>query len=312
MFEQLRIRMRTDGWIVCPGAEKGRVKRVVGQPPTTDRARQLGVIDVGTPLRPAGRRRCRHRAAGGTGLGHRPRSRPSRHLVTPQMLIADVGSRKTDVAGLPRRCARKWAPSCPAHPGTKWAWNTPDALYMDRQVILHATERTLCRAVAARTEVGRNWAAASPACRPSRMTSLCRREPPAPLLAFADDSITGQRGCRHPVAGRPGFRLHPHCRWRSPRSGATSCFQPRRTAQAVQLCSKQALQRLEQAMRQATRSPDMLTLEANPQTWRMGASAAETSAARLTQNWAAPTARWPTADNAHAVDEQPMFSTAFS
>jgi prephenate dehydrogenase len=151
----------------------GLVKRVVGyskSPSTTERARQLGVIDVEAPSALL--------AVSGADIvlvavpvaATEATFKAIRHLVTPQMLIMDVGSTKRDVIDAGRRALRDQVGSfVPAHPiagkevsGVEHA--DPD-LYAGKQVILTPIERTrpvqLQQAVDAWTALG---------CRVQKMT----------------------------------------------------------------------------------------------------------------------------------------------
>ncbi|MBK7546648.1 MAG: prephenate dehydrogenase [Rhodoferax sp.] len=129
----------------------GLVKRVVGyskSPSTTERARQMGVIDVEAPSALL--------AVSGADIvliavpvaATEATFKAIRHLVTPKMLIMDVGSTKRDVIDAGRRSLREHVGSfVPAHPiagrevsGVEHA----DAdLYHGKQVILTPIERTL-------------------------------------------------------------------------------------------------------------------------------------------------------------------------
>jgi prephenate dehydrogenase len=129
----------------------GLVKRVVGyskSPTTTERARQLGVIDVEAPSALL--------AVSGADIvliavpvaATEATLKSIKHMVTPQMLIMDVGSTKGDVLEAARRALRDQMGSfVPAHPicgkelsGVEHA----DAdLYKGCQVILTPNERTL-------------------------------------------------------------------------------------------------------------------------------------------------------------------------
>ena len=129
----------------------GLVKRVVGyskSPSTTERARQLGVIDVEAP--------SALMAVSGADIvliavpvaATEATFKAIKHLVTPQMLIMDVGSTKRDVIDAGRRALRDQIGSfVPAHPiaGKELAGvEHADAdLYMGKQVILTPIERTL-------------------------------------------------------------------------------------------------------------------------------------------------------------------------
>lgn len=128
----------------------GLVKRVVGyskSPSTTERARQMGVIDVEAPSALL--------AVSGADIvllavpvaATEATFKAIRHLITNNMLIMDVGSTKRDVVDAARRVLRDHIGSfVPAHPitgkevsGVEHA--DPD-LYTGKQVILTPIERT--------------------------------------------------------------------------------------------------------------------------------------------------------------------------
>jgi prephenate dehydrogenase len=128
----------------------GLVKRVVGyskSPSTTDRARQLGVIDVEAPSALL--------AVSGADIvllavpvaATEGTLKAIRHLVNKEMLIMDVGSTKRDVVDVARRVLRdNIGAFVPCHPvagrevsGVEHA--DPD-LYGGRQVIITPIERT--------------------------------------------------------------------------------------------------------------------------------------------------------------------------
>ena len=100
----------------------GLVKRVVGyskSPSTTDRARQLGVIDVEAPSALL--------AVAGADIvliavpvsATESALKAIKHLITPKMLVMDVGSTKVDVVQAARRAlGDKVASFVPAHPIT--------------------------------------------------------------------------------------------------------------------------------------------------------------------------------------------------
>lgn len=153
MFEQLGlIGCGLMGGSFALALKRARlVKRVVGyskSPSTTERARQMGVIDVEAPSALL--------AVSGADIvliavpvaATEATFRAIKHLVTPQMLIMDVGSTKRDVIDAGRRALREQIGSfVPAHPiagkevsGVEHA----DAdLYTGKQVILTPIERTL-------------------------------------------------------------------------------------------------------------------------------------------------------------------------
>jgi len=128
----------------------GLVKRVVGyskSPSTTERARQMGIIDVEAPSALL--------AVSGADLvllavpvsATEATFKAIRHLITNNMLIMDVGSTKRDVVDAARKVLRDHVGSfVPAHPiagkevsGVEHA--DPD-LYLGKQVILTPIERT--------------------------------------------------------------------------------------------------------------------------------------------------------------------------
>ncbi|MFP8835363.1 prephenate dehydrogenase [Hydrogenophaga sp. XSHU_21] len=128
----------------------GLVKRVVGyskSPSTTERARQLGVIDVEAPSALL--------AVSGADIvllavpvaATEATFKAIRHLVRPDVLIMDVGSTKREVIDAARRVLRdQVGVFVPAHPiaGKELAGvDHADAdLYAGRQVILTPIERT--------------------------------------------------------------------------------------------------------------------------------------------------------------------------
>jgi prephenate dehydrogenase len=139
----------------------GMVKRVVGyskSPSTTERARQMGVIDVEAPSALL--------AVSGADIvllavpvaATEATLKAIRHLVTHKMLIMDVGSTKRDVVDAARRVLRDHVGSfVPCHPvagkevsGVDHA--DPD-LYAGKQVILTPIDRTDPEKVARAEEV---------------------------------------------------------------------------------------------------------------------------------------------------------------
>jgi len=128
----------------------GLVKRVVGyskSPSTTERARQMGVIDVEAPSALL--------AVSGADIvliavpvaSTEATFKAIKHLVTPSMLIMDVGSTKRDVIDAARRALREQV-DCfvPAHPiagkEVSGVENADADLYMGRQVVLTPIDRT--------------------------------------------------------------------------------------------------------------------------------------------------------------------------
>ena len=152
MFEQLGVIGcgLMGGSFALAMKRAGLVKRVVGyskSPSTTERARQMGVIDVEAPSALL--------AVSGADVvllavpvaATEATFKAIRHLVTANMLVMDVGSTKRDVVDAARRVLRDHVGSfVPAHPiagkevsGVDHA--DPD-LYQGKQVILTPIEKT--------------------------------------------------------------------------------------------------------------------------------------------------------------------------
>jgi prephenate dehydrogenase len=195
----------------------GLVKRVVGyskSPSTTERARQMGVIDVEAPSALL--------AVSGADIvliavpvaATEATFKAIKHLVTPQMLIMDVGSTKRDVIDASRRALRERIGSfVPAHPiagkevsGVEHA--DPD-LYAGKQVILTPIEHTqtvqLQQAVDVWTALGCRVLQMSPEAHDSAFAAVSHLPH---LLAFAlMNAISGQpQGKDFLSLAGPGFR----------------------------------------------------------------------------------------------------------
>ncbi|TAG32719.1 MAG: prephenate dehydrogenase/arogenate dehydrogenase family protein [Polaromonas sp.] len=195
----------------------GLVKRVVGyskSPTTTERARQIGVIDVEAPSALL--------AVSGADIvllavpvsATEATFKAIRHLITPTTLVMDVGSTKQDVVEAARRVLRENV-GCfvPAHPiagreasGVEHA----DAnLYNGRQVILTPIERTftmqLQKAVDIWTALGCDVVQMAPQAHDAAYAAVSHLPH---LLAFAlMNSIEGQPyGMDYLSLAGPGFR----------------------------------------------------------------------------------------------------------
>ncbi len=195
----------------------GLVKRVVGyskSPTTTERARQLGVIDVEAPSALL--------AVSGADIvliavpvaATEATLKAIKHMVTPQMLIMDVGSTKGDVLEAGRRALREQVGSfVPAHPiaGKELSGveHSDADLYKGCQVILTPSERTLTSKIKQAQDV---WTALG--CRVVQMSPESHDAAFAAvshlphLLAFAlMNSITDQAQAAQFLAlAGPGFR----------------------------------------------------------------------------------------------------------
>jgi prephenate dehydrogenase len=195
----------------------GLVKRVVGyskSPSTTERARQMGVIDVEAPSALL--------AVSGADIvllavpvsATEATFKAIRHLITPHTLVMDVGSTKHDVVDAARRVLRDNV-GCfvPAHPITgkevSGVEHADANLYNGKQVILTPIERTftiqLQKAVDVWTALGCDVVQMSPQAHDAAYAAVSHLPH---LLAFAMmNSITGQpQGMDYLSLAGPGFR----------------------------------------------------------------------------------------------------------
>ncbi|WP_342616948.1 prephenate dehydrogenase/arogenate dehydrogenase family protein [Rhodoferax sp. GW822-FHT02A01] len=195
----------------------GLVKRVVGyskSPSTTERARKMGIIDIEAPSALL--------AVSGADIvliavpvaATEASFKAIKHLVTPDMLIMDVGSTKRDVVDAARRALREHVDLfVPAHPiaGKEVSGvehSDPD-LYVGKQVILTPTERTaapqLQKAIEVWSRLGCNVQTMSPEQHDAAFASVSHLPH---LIAFAlMNAISGQpQGKEYLSLAGPGFR----------------------------------------------------------------------------------------------------------
>jgi prephenate dehydrogenase len=195
----------------------GLVKRVVGyskSPSTTERARQMGVIDVEAPSALL--------AVSGADIvllavpvsATEATFKAIRHLVGPNTLIMDVGSTKRDVVDAARRVLRDNLGSfVPCHPITgKEVSGVEHAdvdLYAGKQVIVTPIERTftvqLQKAIDVWTALGCHVLKMSPQGHDAAYAAVSHLPH---LIAFAlINGITGQEhGKEYMSLAGPGFR----------------------------------------------------------------------------------------------------------
>lgn len=219
MFEQLGLIGcgLMGGSFALAMKKAGLVKRVVGyskSPSTTERARQMGVIDVEAP--------SALMAVSGADIvllavpvsATEASFKAIKHLITPNMLIMDVGSTKRDVVDASRRVLKEHAGVfVAAHPitgkevsGVEHA--DPD-LYFGKQVILTPTERTqvvqLKKAVDLWTALGCQVLQMSPEAHDAAYAAVSHLPH---LIAFAlMNAITDQpNGKDYLSLAGPGFR----------------------------------------------------------------------------------------------------------
>jgi prephenate dehydrogenase len=219
MFEQLAIIGcgLMGGSFALALKRAGLVKRVVGyskSPSTTELARKLGVIDVEAPSALL--------AVSGADIvliavpvaASESTFKAIKHLVTPQMLIMDVGSTKRDVIDAGRRALREQVGSfVPAHPiagrEVSGVENADADLYTGKQVILTPIERTLTvqlkKAVDVWTALGCRVVQMSPESHDAAFAAVSHLPH---LISFAlMNAISGQPlGKEYLSLAGPGFR----------------------------------------------------------------------------------------------------------
>ncbi|GAD21983.1 prephenate dehydrogenase/arogenate dehydrogenase family protein [Acidovorax sp. MR-S7] len=287
MFEQLGLIGcgLMGGSFALAMKKAGLVKRVVGyskSPSTTDRARQLGVIDVEAPSALL--------AAAGADIvllavpvaATESTLKAIRHLVTPQMLIMDVGSTKADVVLAARRALQSQVASfVPAHPITgrevSGVEHADAELYHGRQVILTPTERTLTahlqRAEALWTQLGCRVSSMAPEAHDAAFAAVSHLPH---LLAFAMmGSITAQPEADDflSLAG-PGFRDFTRIAASDPKMWRDILRANSAEVLAQSRLFQKALHDLEAAMQEGSEQPleDLITLASQTRAhWRMGA-----------------------------------------
>lgn len=195
----------------------GLVKRVVGyskSPSTTERARQMGVIDIEAPSALL--------AVSGADIvllavpvsATEATFKAIRHLITPNTLVMDVGSTKRDVVDAARRVLRDYV-GCfvPAHPITgkevSGVEHADATLYNGKQVILTPIERTftvqLQKAIDVWNALGCQVVQMSPQAHDAAYAAVSHLPH---LIAFAlMNGIAGQAAGKEYLAlAGPGFR----------------------------------------------------------------------------------------------------------
>ncbi len=287
MFEQLGLIGcgLMGGSFALAMKKAGLVQRVVGyskSPSTTERARQLGVIDVEAPSALL--------AAAGADIvllavpvaATEATLKAIKHLVTPQMLVMDVGSTKADVVKAARSALQGQLGSfVPAHPITgrevSGVEHADAGLYHGRQVILTPTERTLTaqlrRAEELWTQLGARVSSMSPESHDAAFAAVSHLPH---MLAFAMlSSINAQPNANELLAlAGPGFRDFTRIAASDPKMWRDILRANRDEVLAQSRLFKQALQGLEDAMQANSDQPleDLITLASHTRAhWRMGA-----------------------------------------
>lgn len=262
----------------------GLVKRVVGyskSPSTTERARQMGVIDVEAPSALL--------AAAGADLvllavpvaATEATLKSIKHLVTPKMMIMDVGSTKVDVVQAARTALRDQIGSfVPAHPITgkevAGVEHADGNLYHNAQVILTPTERTLTahlhRAEALWQALGSHVQAMSPEAHDGALATVSHLPH---LLAFAMmQSVLNQPKADEVLSlAGPGFRDFTRIGAGDPQLWRDVLLANREQVLAQSRQFRQALEQLEGLMeaQDGQGLQDRLTLASAARAhWKMG------------------------------------------
>ncbi|MEF9949390.1 MAG: prephenate dehydrogenase/arogenate dehydrogenase family protein, partial [Comamonas sp.] len=248
----------------------------------TERARQMGVIDVEAPSALL--------AAAGADLvllavpvaATEATLKSIKHLVTPKMMIMDVGSTKVDVVQAARTALRDQIGSfVPAHPITgkevAGVEHADGNLYHNAQVILTPTERTLTahlhRAEALWRALGSHVQAMSPEAHDGALATVSHLPH---LLAFAMmQSVLNQPKADEVLSlAGPGFRDFTRIGAGDPQLWRDVLLANREQVLAQSRQFRQALEQLEGLMeaQDGQGLQDRLTLASAARAhWKMGA-----------------------------------------
>ncbi|WP_298923989.1 prephenate dehydrogenase/arogenate dehydrogenase family protein [uncultured Ramlibacter sp.] len=263
----------------------GLVKRVVGyskSPSTTERARQMGVIDVEAPSALL--------AVSGADIvllavpvaATEATLKAIKHLVSKDMLIMDVGSTKRDVVDASRRVLREHVGSfVPCHPITgkevSGVEHADADLYGGRQVILTPIERTqvvqLNKATALWEALGCNVLKMSPEAHDAAFAAVSHLPH---LISFAlMNSITSQaQGKDFLSLAGPGFRDFTRIAASDPKMWRDVLMANRQELLAQAEVFRRSLQALETMIDKGNAEALESLIEHASQTrahWRMGA-----------------------------------------
>ena len=235
----------------------GLVKRIVGyskSPLTTERARQMGVIDVQAS--------SALMAVSGADIvllaipvsATEATFKAIRHLIKPNTLVMDVGSTKCDVVDAAQRGLREQIGSfVPCHPITgkevSGVEHADANLYANRRVVLTPTENTfnvqLQKAIAVWTALGCHITSMSPQAHDAAYAAVSHLPH---LIAFAMmNSISSQApGKAYLELAGPGFRDFTRIAASDPRMWRDILLANRAELLAQSQIFRQSLQCLEQ------------------------------------------------------------------
>jgi prephenate dehydrogenase len=197
--------------------QAGLVKRVIGyskSPSTTQRALQMGVIDVeaSSALLAASNSDVVLFAVPVAAM--EPTFKAIRHLVKPECLFMDVGSTKRDVVDAARRVLRdQVGVFVPAHPITgkevSGVENSDPDLYAGKQVILTPIEKTLTshldKAVKLWEGLGCHVVKMSPEAHDSAYAAVSHL-PHVLAFAYMNGIVAQEAGKDYMALAGPGFK----------------------------------------------------------------------------------------------------------
>lgn len=264
--------------------QAGLVRRVVGyskSPTTTERARQLGVIDEAAP--------SALMAVSGSDIvllaipvaATEATLKSVRHLITPQMLVMDVGSTKTDVVNAARAAlGDKVGSFVPAHPATgkevAGVEHADGQLYQGAQVVLTPTERTLTaqlqRAQILWKALGCRVSTMSPEVHDSAFAAVSHL-PHMLSFALMNSILSQSNGHQFLSLAGPGFRDFSRIAAGDPRLWRDVFLANKDEVLEQARHFQQALQKLEQAMlaEDGQALQDLITTASEARlNWRMG------------------------------------------
>ncbi|QXL85069.1 prephenate dehydrogenase/arogenate dehydrogenase family protein [Comamonas sp. NLF-1-9] len=263
----------------------GLVKRVVGyskSPTTTERAQQLGVIDAQAPSALMAVSNADLVLLAVPVAATEASLKAVRHLITPRMLVMDVGSTKSDVVAAAQRALREHISNfVPAHPITgrevSGVEHAEAELYSGRQIILTPTDATDLNQLERAEEL---WKALG--CRVKRMSPQAHDSAFAAvshlphLLAFAmmqSISMQPEADDYLSLAG-PGFRDFTRIAASDPKMWRDVLRSNHEEILGQAALFREALRELEQAMQADDDQPleNLITAASTLRAkWRMGA-----------------------------------------
>jgi prephenate dehydrogenase len=197
--------------------QAGLVKRVVGyskSPSTTQRALQMGVIDVEAPSALLAASNSDIVLFAVPVAAMEPTFKAIKHLVKPECLFMDVGSTKRDVVDAARRVLRdQVGVFVPSHPITgkelSGVENSDPYLYQGKQVIVTPIEKTLTshldKAVKVWEGLGCHVVKMSPEAHDSAYAAVSHL-PHVLAFAYMNGIVAQEAGKDYMALAGPGFK----------------------------------------------------------------------------------------------------------